>query len=1063
MSNGDFTYTVGGDFSQILREFAQLEDRARQAGQGIGKHLSEGIDESSLRSLNALTARLARLQQQQARIAVDSSQFAEAERQIRDVQGLIAAVNRQRITLGADPGSIVALRAQLDALNAKIGEVAIGSQRFRALQREISGVERELRKAGDAGGIAAKGINLASAAYGALGGIGAGLAITGFLRSSIQQAIELETATRRLTNTLGPQGAAGALGFVRGISDELGLSFKSLVGSYGRFSAAASAANVPLEQQQALFQSVSRAGMALGLSSDEVNGAFLALQQIASKGTVSMEELRQQLGERLPIALSATARGLGISQKEMIKLVETGQLSSNRFFPAFTKGLNELTEGASGMPTAAQNLQRFQNEWESLQVSFGQNLLPGVTYTVKQLTLAIEELKLQSRGVGLGLSSGIGGLGNENAALLGELNNLQKRFNLSESDFDKIFSDAIRLAKVRKDAFGALVFNEQTYQQALGNFEQLAANLRRRTPDRVSEENQRAAAARALADQLTEQANNQRTKLSTASQLDQVRLTEMEAQGIREVTKGLVSQLEVDRRLTRERVETLRKQVEGYDELIAKLEEAKAAGGGDQKQLSAALSARAGLVLEIARAEADGAQKVLDIRREERNLAIETLDIARTRLDLETQASGLIASRIRAQQDYNNAELNYQSASSDLTQSRFNVDRARQDYAIRAAEEELGAMRQRGASSGEIARLEQYIADLRRGAADIERRALEAAVTGAVQRFELEKRILMLKQAQQVIDAQNADRQSRQNTNQQEQKLLGLQRDALDPGLSSGQLANLNQAIALQQTAVRLAKEQEASDRSRYQNLAGIQALERDTLAMQQQTTANGFRAQAASKGWEESLAGPLNRLDAAAGATDRVATSTRTISTGFISAGGEVVKFYDTVQDISTTTSAIGAATGSLAGGYANANVEAKALLDTLQKLAATKPARWAGGPVDPSVAYQVNELGQESFLSPGGMLSLIHAPTRGTWRPPARGTVLPAGVTAGLKAQGAFGATPAAIGGGGAVGDALGNLGQAVRELRAEVRELRMKTWTTEVRVPGNSAILGAIGGLS
>jgi hypothetical protein len=372
-------------------------------------------------------------------------------------------------------------------------------------------------------------------------------------------------------------------------------------------------------------------------------------------------------------------------------------------------------------------------------------------------------------------------------------------------------------------------------------------------------------------------------------------------------------------------------------------------------------------------------------------------------------------------------------------------------------------MRLRGVGAGDIAAQEAYIADLKRGSEDIERRALEAAVTGAVQRFELEERILMLKQAQQVIDAQNAGRQSRQNTNQQEQKLLELQRDALDPGLSSGQLANLNQAIALQQTAVRLAKEQEASDRGRYQNLAGIQALERDTLAMQQQTTANGFRAQAASKGWEESLAGPLNRLDAAAGATDRVATSTRTISTGFISAGGEVVKFYDTVQDISTTTSAIGAATGSLAGGYANANVEAKALLDTLQKLAATKPARWAGGPVDPSVAYQVNELGQESFLSPGGMLSLIHAPARGTWRPPARGTVLPAGVTAGLKAQGAFGGAPAAIGGGGAVGDALGNLGQAVRELRAEVRELRMKTWTTEVRVPGNAAILGAIGGLS
>lgn len=1017
MSNADFSYTVGGDFSQILQGFAQLENRAQQAGQGIGKGIDEGVKGFSNRSLAALQQDLARLERRQTRVA--------------------------------DPGSIVALRAQLDALNAKIGEVAIGSQRFRALQREISGVERELRKAGDAGGIAAKSINLASAAYGALGGIGAGLAITGFFRSSIQQAIELETATRRLTNTLGPQGAAGALGFVRGISDELWLSFKSLVSSYGQFSAAASAANVPLEQQQALFQSVSRAGMALGLSSDEVNGAFLALQQIASKGTVSMEELRQQLGERLPIALSATARGLGISQKEMIKLVETGQLSSNRFFPAFTKGLNELTEGASGMPTAAQNLQRFQNEWESLQVSFGQNLLPVVTYTVKQLTLAIEELKLQSRGVGLGLSSGIGRLGNENAALLGELNNLQKRFNLSENDFDKIFSDAIRLAKARKDAFGTLVFNEQTYQQTLSNFEQLAANFRRRTPDRVSEENQRAAAARALADNLTEQANNQRTKLSTASQLDQVRLTEMEAQGIKEVTKGLVSQLEVDKRLTRERVETLRKQVEGYDELIAKLEEAKAAGGGDQKQLSAALSARAGLVLEIARAEADGAEKVLNIRREERNLAIEILNTAKTRIDLEVQASELIASQIRAQQDYGNAELAFRSAYASLVESQFNVDRARQDYAIQAAEDQLQLMRLRGAKASDISAQEVYIANLKRGAEEIERRALEFAIESAQRRFKIEKDMLLLKQAQQVIEAQNAEREARLNANRQQSELLRLQREALAAGLSASQVENLDRAIALQQEAVKLASEQEGITRNQYQNLAGIQKLERETLTIQQQTTVNGFRAQAAAKGWEESLAGPLKRLEAASVANDRIATGT--------------IKFYDTVRVIDKVADSIGAATQSFADGYSKANVQAITLLGTLQKIAAVKLARWAGGPVDPSFTYQINELGQESFLSSGGMLSLIHAPARGTWRPPGKGMVLPAGVTASLKAQGVFGKTPAAIGGGSAAGDAIGNLGQAVRDLRAEVRELRMKTWTTEVRVPGNSAILSAIGGLS
>jgi hypothetical protein len=489
------------------------------------------------------------------------------------------------------------------------------------------------------------------------------------------------------------------------------------------------------------------------------------------------------------------------------------------------------------------------------------------------------------------------------------------------------------------------------------------------------------------------------------------------------------------------------------------------AGGGAGGQ--AELDARqriAELEKRIAELKVQGTENALRNSQREYDIAVETLNIARTRLDLETQAANLIASRIRAQQDYGNAELAFRAAYNDLVQSEFNVDRARQDYAIQAAENQLQLMRLRGVGAGDIAAQEAYIADLKRGSEDIERRALEFAIEGAKERFRIEGEMLRLKQAQQVIEAQNAERASRQNVNKQQGDLLGLERQALDPSLTPDQRSNLEEAIRLQQQSVELAKQQQDADRSRYQSLAGIQSLERDTLQMQQLSTANGFRAQAAAKGWESSLRGPLDRLDSAAQASGTIADGTRSISRGFISAGGQVIEFRDTVYGIKDATETTSRAAGSLAGGYANANVEAKALLDTLQKIAATKPARWAGGPVDPSVAYQVNELGQESFLSPGGMLSLIHAPARGTWRPPARGTVLPAGVTAGLKAQGAFGGAPAAISGGVSVaGDAIGNLGQAVRELRAEVRELRMKTWTTEVRVPGNSAILGAIGGLS
>ncbi|MGA0853063.1 MAG: hypothetical protein ACO3QQ_06835, partial [Candidatus Nanopelagicaceae bacterium] len=64
----------------------------------------------------------------------------------------------------------------------------------------------------------------------------------------------------------------------------------------------------------------------------------------------------------------------------------------------------------------------------------------------------------------------------------------------------------------------------------------------------------------------------------------------------------------------------------------------------------------------------------------------------------------------------------------------------------------------------------------------------------------------------------------------------------------------------------------------------------------------------------------------------------------------------------------------------------------------------RYAGGPVDPRFKYTVNELGMESFLSATGTISWIHKPAYGTWSPPTRGVVLPAGITQQLAEVGAL-----------------------------------------------------------
>lgn len=53
------------------------------------------------------------------------------------------------------------------------------------------------------------------------------------------------------------------------------------------------------------------AGSALALSKDQMDGVFLALGQMISKGKVQAEELRGQLGERLPGAFDMAAKAMG--------------------------------------------------------------------------------------------------------------------------------------------------------------------------------------------------------------------------------------------------------------------------------------------------------------------------------------------------------------------------------------------------------------------------------------------------------------------------------------------------------------------------------------------------------------------------------------------------------------------------------------------------------------------------------------------------------------------------------------------------------------------------------
>lgn len=443
-------------------------------------------------------------------VSVDDQQFQAGLGRVqqqaqRTGQSLINALSG-----GSTGQSLTGLTIKLNSLQQELQQVAIGSKRFKELRKEIEATQATLNKASGAGG----GTGIVRGIATGLAGLGISASLIGFLKGSIDAAVELESITKKLSNTLGPQGAGQALSFTKGLSDQLGLSFKTLAGSFGSFTAAATAANVPLQQQKELFAAVSKAAQALGLSNDEINGSLLALQQVAAKGTVQMEELRGQLGERLPIAFAATAKGLGLTTQELIKLVESGQLTSTQFFPALTKGLNELTSGAGGAETAAQNFQRLSNAWDTLQTSFGQNLLPTVIEQVKTLTGVLEGLGviIEANKLGLGgglLSNALGIISDKGAAAVGALRALQEQYNLTAQQARALFTDAVKLEKVNNVAFVA----PKEFERILARLPELAEQFRAKNKDTTGELNAQSAAAAKLLQQAKERSDAEQKTL----------------------------------------------------------------------------------------------------------------------------------------------------------------------------------------------------------------------------------------------------------------------------------------------------------------------------------------------------------------------------------------------------------------------------------------------------------------------------------------------------------------------------------------------------------------------
>jgi tape measure domain-containing protein len=225
----------------------------------------------------------------------------------------------------------------------------------------------------------------------ALGKIGSAVAGAFAVSEIIKFAGEVKKATTQFESfgrqleaiTGSQQQAATEMAFLRKTSNELGLELTSTTKAFASFAGAATKSGMSMSQVRNVFTGVAKAATVMGLSAEQTEGTFLALSQMASKGVVSMEELRQQLGERVPgsfaLAVKAAQKMTGnmeLTERQFGKMVESGQILSRDFLPALADQF-QLTFGADSVKaadgmTAASN--RLSNAWTEFKLEIGDSL-----------------------------------------------------------------------------------------------------------------------------------------------------------------------------------------------------------------------------------------------------------------------------------------------------------------------------------------------------------------------------------------------------------------------------------------------------------------------------------------------------------------------------------------------------------------------------------------------------------------------------------------------------------------------------------------------------------------
>ena len=420
--NSGKTASTPKDLTNVIQQTKALDKAQKEQAQSLLKlnqiqRSLNATERSNITTKNALNKETERQAKQTRDLSSEYLQLSKAEAlSARSVQDLIARGKLATQTQKEYNAELRKAQKDFDSLHSRVlnADKAVGK-----FNRNVGNYPKQ----------AISGLKNLLSAFGIVGGL---TLFANAIKEAYTLSKELQGLNQALKQVTGTQEEySNQQSFLKGLASDFGVEINSLTQQFTQFYVSAKN-KIAGEDIQQIFKSVTKAGATMGLSVEAQQRAFLALNQMMSKGVVSAEELRGQLGEALPGAFGIMAKALNTNEVGLNKMLKSGSLLAKDVLPKFAKALEEVygIETVERIENVISAENRLKNSWVSFvgSVTEGNGIISNaLTGLYSILTKVIDGFALINQSEKDRLKST--GAGVEESGFLKTKNALNKNYN----------------------------------------------------------------------------------------------------------------------------------------------------------------------------------------------------------------------------------------------------------------------------------------------------------------------------------------------------------------------------------------------------------------------------------------------------------------------------------------------------------------------------------------------------------------------------------------------------------------------------------------------------------